>query len=99
MLLRITQEALHNVERHANATRVLVRLGYGRAGVRLIISDNGKGITREPPAFELRSEGKLGIVGMRERSRLAGAEMRIQGGLRHGTTLSVLVPEPPLPPG
>lgn len=99
MLLRITQEALHNVERHANATRVLVRLGYGRAGVRLIISDNGKGITREPPAFELLSEGKLGIVGMRERSRLAGAEMRIQGGSRHGTTLSVLVPEPPLPPG
>lgn len=95
MLLRITQEALHNVERHADASHVLVRLGYAQSGVRLSISDDGRGMVRERPAFELLSEGKLGIVGMRERARLAGGEMRIRGGPSRGTTLSVLVPASP----
>ena len=91
-LLRIAQEALHNVERHAGASRVLVRLGYGPSDVRLSISDDGKGIRGEPPAFDLLSEGKLGIVGMRERARLAGGEVRLRSGPSRGTTLSVLVP-------
>ena len=91
-LLRIAQEALHNVERHAGASRVLVRLGYGPSEVRLSISDDGRGIRGEPPAFELLSEGKLGIVGMRERARLAGGEVRLRSGPSRGTTLSVLVP-------
>jgi PAS domain S-box-containing protein len=92
MVLRIAQEALHNIERHADASRVLVRLGYGRGDVRLTISDDGKGIGREPPAFELLSEGKLGIVGMRERARLAGGDLRVRSGPGRGTTLSVLIP-------
>ncbi len=92
MLLRITQEALHNVERHAEAKRVLVRLGYAAAGVRLTVSDDGKGIPQQCDTVELLAEGKLGIVGMHERARLAGGEARLRSGRARGTTVSVVLP-------
>jgi len=91
-LLRIAQEALHNVERHAEATRVLVRVGFGPSEVRMSITDDGKGIRHDAEPFDLLAEGKLGIVGMRERARLAGGEVRLRSGPHRGTTLSVLVP-------
>jgi signal transduction histidine kinase len=91
-LLRIAQEALHNVERHAGAKRVLVRLGFGPSEVRMSITDDGQGIIHGTEPFGLLAEGKLGIVGMRERARLAGGEVRLRSGPQRGTTVSVLVP-------
>lgn len=89
MLLRIAQEALHNVEHHAGATSVVLRLSYAQAGVKLTIADDGRGMKREPPSFELLAQGKLGIVGMRERARLAGAEMHIRTSAGRGTTVII----------
>lgn len=89
-LLRITQEALRNVERHAAATRVLIRLSFRDSRVRLTISDDGRGFGRLPPASELLANGKLGLVGMQERARLAGASLSIEGGPRGGTTVEVV---------
>lgn len=92
MLLRIAQEALHNVEHHADAATVVVRLRYTQTSVKMTIADDGKGIKREPPAFELLAQGKLGIVGMRERARLAGGEVHIKTGSGRGTTVTVEAP-------
>lgn len=89
MLLRIAQEALHNVEHHADATSVVVRLNYADSGVKMTIADDGRGMKREPPSFELLAQGKLGIVGMRERARLAGAELHIRTSGGRGTTVMV----------
>lgn len=55
-LFRIAQEALTNIERHAQATRVELRLGASRKGVTLEIADNGKGFD----LYELRRRKSMG---------------------------------------
>jgi PAS domain S-box-containing protein len=84
--LRIEQEALHNVERHAGATRARVCLAFRPGVVRLAVEDDGCGLRQLPPASELLAAGKMGIVGMQERARQAGAKLTIDrsalGGVR-----------------
>jgi signal transduction histidine kinase len=84
-ILRIAQEALRNVERHAMATRVLVRLQSTNESVlELRIEDNGVGF--DPG--ELRP-GHYGIVGLREQAALIGAELHIDSKPNEGTSLCV----------
>lgn len=65
---RIVQEAITNVLKHANASRVEVAIDYEREGIALTISDNGSG-----PGEDL-STGH-GLIGMRERATLFGGKM------------------------
>jgi signal transduction histidine kinase len=84
-ILRMAQEALRNVERHARATRVIVRLqATNDAHLILRIEDNGIG-------FDLQAlrPGHYGIVGLREQAELIGAELRIDSKPAEGTTLCV----------
>lgn len=90
MLLRVTQEALHNVERHAAGSQVVVRLTFGPDAVRLSVRDNGRGLGAVPSAAELLARGKLGLVGMEERARLAGAEFNARSLPGGGTAIEVL---------
>ena len=92
LFLRVTQEALHNVEKHANAQQVAVRLAFGRACTCLVIRDDGRGPGAIPSAAALLANGKLGLVGMEERTRLAGGEFWIRSRPRGGTTVAVQVP-------
>ena len=73
MLFRIVQEALTNVVRHADATEARVEVLRAPDGLRLTVSDNGKGIGAEGL---LRRES-WGILGMHERSRSFGGELSI----------------------
>ena len=91
-LLRIAQEALHNAERHAAASHVRVRLAYDPGAVRLLVRDDGRGLGALPSASDLLASGKLGIVGMRERARLAGADFRARSLPRGGTSIEMSVP-------
>jgi two-component system sensor histidine kinase DegS len=75
-LFRIIQEALHNVERHARATSVRVQLDFGD-DVRATITDDGHGFDVEGAFTDRLPSGKLGLLGMRERAKLAGAELAI----------------------
>lgn len=93
-LLRICQEALRNIERHARASRVSVQLLVNPSTVRLVVTDNGHGIGVPPAPGKLLREGKLGLVGMQERARLAGGTCEIRG-TRAGTTMRVSVPRQP----
>ena len=92
MLLRVTQEALHNVERHAQASRVSVRLAFGRRAAWLVIRDDGVGPGAVPSASDLLAAGRLGLVGMEERARLAGADFEVRSNPRGGTSIVVSVP-------
>jgi signal transduction histidine kinase len=84
-LLRMAQEALRNVERHARATRVTVRLkSTDDSLLELRVEDNGIGF--DPGALR---PGHYGIVGLREQAELIGAELRIDGKPNEGTTLCV----------
>ena len=87
-LFRIFQEALTNIMRHANATAVDVVSGEENGEFVLIISDNGRGITEN----EKLGTQSLGILGMRERAHLIGAELEINGVEGKRTVLTVRLP-------
>ena len=87
-VFRILQEVLTNVARHANATRVDVELAVSPNELQLEIQDNGRGITEN----ELRSGKSLGLLGMRERALLIGAELDIAGVRGAGTRVTLSVP-------
>jgi signal transduction histidine kinase len=87
-LLRILQEALTNVGRHAGARRVAVRLERAGDDVRLTVEDDGDGFDVERGA----GEGSFGLVGMAERARLAGGHLVVTSTPGHGTILSVQLP-------
>ncbi|MCY7418054.1 MAG: sensor histidine kinase, partial [Chloroflexi bacterium] len=85
--LRIVQEALTNVRKHADATVARVRADIRGRDMILAISDNGKGFD---PATA--SDQGLGIQGMEERARLLGGTLKVTSEPQGGTTIEVVVP-------
>lgn len=83
-LLRILQEALTNVRRHADATRVRVALQSTERGLTLVVADNGRGFD---PGEEASS--RYGLRGMRERAAIIGAELRVESAPQDGTRIFV----------
>ncbi|MES2295539.1 MAG: response regulator [Pseudomonadota bacterium] len=88
MLFRIVQEALTNVLRHAQASRVDISAQTGEGGLLLTIRDDGKGID----ASRLLNGESWGILGMHERTGHFGGELRITGSAGQGTTLTCRLP-------
>jgi PAS domain S-box-containing protein len=87
-LFRIGQEGLRNVKRHSGADRAQVCLeGFGD-GLRLSVSDRGKGMDPNKPA----SERGIGIRSMEERLRLLGGQLEIHSSPQEGTTVDAWVP-------
>jgi signal transduction histidine kinase len=95
MLYRITQETLTNVTRHANAKRVSVLLERRPDLVSLIVEDDGGGFDASIQASA--AQGKLGLLGMRERVALAGGKLEIESTPGAGTTVFVRIPLKPKP--
>jgi signal transduction histidine kinase len=79
VIFRVAQQALHNIERHAHASRVVVRLADKPGRLWLDVSDDGCGFD---PAHV--RQGGLGMAGMQERARLIGATLDISS--RPGST-------------
>jgi two-component system sensor histidine kinase UhpB len=83
---RVAQEALANVARHSDATRVEVDLATAEDGLELRVRDDGSG-------FDSRSHRTgLGLDGMAERARLVGGELTIDSRPGSGTELVLRVP-------
>jgi signal transduction histidine kinase len=74
-LLRIAQEALRNVVRHAGASVAAITLEFGPAGVCLRIADDGAGMDPIPAPLELLRGNHLGLIGMQERARMVGGSI------------------------
>ena len=91
-LTQIAREALSNIVRHAQATRVGIDLDYAPGRVRLAIADDGRGIDGE--AYGHRPMLGRGIANMRERSNQLGGEMRLARAPDGGTVLEIIVPCP-----
>ncbi|MBN2169233.1 MAG: response regulator [Actinobacteria bacterium] len=88
-LFRITQEALNNVEKHADAFRTTVEIDANPDRLLLSISDDGKGFIERLVKGETRN---LGIPGMRERAELLGGSLRIVSMPDNGTTVTLDIP-------
>jgi signal transduction histidine kinase len=91
-ILRIAQEAVHNVKKHARADQLSVRLEYDERVLALTVADNGKGFAAERRA--IADDGHYGLTGMRERATLIRGEIEIMSEAGMGTTVKLSVPAP-----
>jgi signal transduction histidine kinase len=87
-LFRIFQEALTNVARHAQASKVEVRLIREGDELELAVQDNGRGIRLVDQA----GANSLGLAGIRERVRLLDGQCQIDGAPGEGTTVLIHLP-------
>jgi PAS domain S-box-containing protein len=91
-LYRIAQEAMNNVFKHAEASRIDVILERRDSNVRLVIEDNGKGFH---PNEDMNLNKGLGLISMRERAALIGGALEIES-TGEGTTVFVRVAFSPI---
>jgi signal transduction histidine kinase len=86
VLLRVCQEALANVRKHADARSAAVRLGYDASAVLLEVSDDGSGFDPD------QVNGGYGLRGMRSRVAEAGGTLTVRSSPGAGTRVSAMVP-------
>jgi signal transduction histidine kinase len=89
-VFRIVQEALNNVEAHANAQRVMVRLSFEADLVTVEVIDDGRGFNMAGVRDAPRSH--LGLIGMKQRAEGIGGSLDIWSGAGQGTHLTLLLP-------
>lgn len=89
-LLRVAQEAVRNVKRHAGASELHVQLEYSPTAVTLNVRDNGRGGATVSHA----QAGHFGITGMRERAEAIGGTLEVFSPLGAGTSVRLCAPAP-----
>ncbi len=87
-VVRVVQEALTNVSRHAGASEVSISLCRHDGEILLEITDNGRGIEDK----DIMSADSYGVLGMQERARLCGGRLDIGRMLQGGTRLRMTIP-------
>ncbi len=92
VLYRVLQEAIHNVVKHAEASRVGVILEGSAVELRLIVEDDGRGFLVGENENLKGPSPRLGLLGMRERLALVGGALEIESAPGQGTTLLAHVP-------
>jgi len=85
-LYRILQEALHNIIKYAQATRVTINIAQEEANLLIAVQDNGIGFDATQS-----SEG-IGIKNMQERAQTVGGKISLQTEPNKGTALFVTIP-------
>lgn len=93
-LYRVAREALLNVQRHANATTVLVELSYGDDAVSLSVRDNGIGLAARgsgPGLGLIGAQGHFGIRTMRRRIEDAGGDLHVRPVTPHGVLVEAVI--------
>jgi two-component system CheB/CheR fusion protein len=91
-LYRVAQEALTNVVKHAQATRVSLIIERRADAVHMIVEDNGVGFDTDAVRHTAHAEHRLGLVGMTERVVHAGGTLTIESTPGRGTTVFVRIP-------
>jgi signal transduction histidine kinase len=92
-LLRVTQEALANVRKHAGASRVALTLSYMDGEAALDVRDDGAGFALGPDGYG--PNGGLGLRGMRERVEALGGRLAVESASGRGTSIAVSFPVDP----
>jgi two-component system sensor histidine kinase DegS len=87
---RIIQEALQNIQKHARATLVSVRIAAEEEAVVVTIQDNGRGFV--PQQNEITTLSGAGLRGMKERAAAVGGELEVSSNPGSGTTIRFSLP-------
>ena len=90
-LFRIAQEALSNIRRHSEAKKAAIKLQFTSRKVKLTVSDDGRGFQLPEVLGDLATEGKLGILGMQERTSLFNGKFSVKSVVGKGTIVVVEV--------
>jgi PAS domain S-box-containing protein len=92
-LFRIMQEAFNNIEKHARAAKVQLRIvGHGDSIV-MKIRDDGRGFDPKRARMSKGKWGGIGLTNMRERAESLGGTCTVASAPKHGTTITVRVPQ------
>jgi signal transduction histidine kinase len=93
-LYRIAQEAINNAWQHSHASQLWLTVRFEDAYVLVGVRDNGQGFVAPRHDAELSASGQkhFGIIGMRERAALIGAQLQVQSEPGTGTTVTVRAP-------
>jgi len=88
--LRVAQEAIHNVKKHAEAKNLSVQLEYGPGEIALDVRDDGRGFATNGP----QPPGHFGLTGMRERAAAIGGTLEVTSEPNAGTTVRLRAKAP-----
>ena len=91
-LYRITQEALANVRKHADARLARVNLAFEPKALHLVVTDDGKGFRVPEAVAELAQLGHFGLMGIQERVWAVGGTLSLQSTPGSGTEVAVTIP-------
>lgn len=91
-ILRTVTEGLWNIARHAQAGEAAVKLRADSGGIEILIEDDGVGFD---PEDKVARSGHYGLLGIRERARLAGGQFSVTSQPGAGTKLRVRLPAEP----
>lgn len=88
-VFRITQEALSNIMRHAEASHAAIKILFMTNKITITITDDGKGFTLPSNPSDLSREGHYGLLGIYERAELIGANIDLQSDANKGTQITL----------
>ena len=91
-IFRILQEALTNVTKHANATKVQIHIIFDPEEVRVAVEDDGNGFD----TYEVKKKGSWGLLGMEERATLLNGKFYLHSGPGNGTMVEIVIPYCPI---
>ncbi len=89
-LVKITQEAVINAVRHAEARNILVQVNYGSSSVQVLVADDGRGFTEEE-AIHASTGGHFGLIGMKERAKMIQAALLVESQNGNGTKIMLKI--------
>ena len=91
-LFRTIQEALNNCKKHAEATRVSVKIEFLSNAINVVIDDNGKGFEPQIVRTKMIQNDHFGLLGMEERIVLLGGTWNLQSAPGQGTRIIARIP-------
>ncbi len=92
MVYRIVQEALNNVIKHARCTQLSVKIEELKNKLLITVWDNGKGFNQDDAGLVEDKNNTFGLINMKQRADLLGAELEIKSEINIGTTIKLGIP-------
>ena len=93
ILFSIFQEALNNIQKHADAKKIIVRLNHEENMLLMQIKDDGKGFDRSETEKKILGKGS-GLLNMKHHSEMIGATFTVESEINQGTEINIILPEP-----